>query len=457
MSIAAIVRAVEAQEGKGKKAAKARILTEHKNNRDLREFFRIALAPGIAFGIQNVPTDADIQPGPVVMDVATAMTELYDRVIVKGEMGPNSDALHLFVRVLLEGMGPDDREMLRRLIRKDPNCGVGAKGALDIWPDLYPVYEYCGARPMSKLHECVFPCVAQLKESGTAIYVYCEGGKFTFRTPRTGAEYNFPGYVHDMCAALVGADFRGVLNTEGLILDPNSDQCGPNGMPKTLTEADSNAKIDAAQVASGGELPAGYRVMFSVYDLLPDNARSLPFFGQPNTLSRLGIRNRMFMEAGPAVRSVLHPTVSRICATREELMAWFARCVELGMEGVVAKAFEALWRDGKPWGYWKAKVEDPCTVRCYGVTPHTKHPELVGALRCTLDGKPDFLVDVGTGLDDADRARPWTDYIGKCIDITFHVLSETGLSLKLPRFKGVRPDLATSWTYERLLEEVKRG
>ncbi len=412
------------------------ILRAHVGNPILKAALRLALDPRFTVGLRKLPEpDAPCKPYPATLGEALDRLEF---TVEASLYGPNSAALKLFIRDLLLSLPSPDREVLRRVILKDMSCGVGPKLALTVWPALFPTLDYCGARPMRHLDkDIVYPCIAQRKESGCAVYVYLNypgmDKAVCAYNPRTATPYSLPCELETaLTVAVEAGSFSGgrVLCCEGLAYAPASDEGG--------------SCVALAEQATIGAWNAGddsvTRVL-SCYDIYSPDNPDLPF-------------ETRLIWAGLAEEAISSPlffnTAWWLCPSRDFADALFNKTLDEGGEGLVLKNMGAIWANGKPKGYVKMKSEKDCTLRVVGLVPHTKEATKIGALVCQLDATPgtEFTVEVGSGLNAKDRDN-W-DLVGELIDVKYYTLSDTGKSLMQPRFLRVRTDLKTTSPYKEL-------
>lgn len=93
------------------------------------------------------------------------------------------------------------------------------------------------------------------------------------------------------------------------------------------------------------------------------------------------------------------------------------------------------------------------TLRCVGVTPHNKKEGQIGSLELASECGM-LQVSCGSGLNDDDRMKDPSEFLGQLIDVKFNALIQAkhreSWSMFLPIFKNIRYDVTTADTLEKL-------
>jgi ATP-dependent DNA ligase len=149
-----------------------------------------------------------------------------------------------------------------------------------------------------------------------------------------------------------------------------------------------------------------------------------------------------------------------------EAAKYYNELLARGEEGAVLKNLNGIWKNHTSPNQVKMKVKDPADLLCVGTYAHSKTSikrgsktidtsKWIGGLNLeSADGV--IKVNTGSGLDDADRAKDPSHYIGKIIEIEYNEITDdksTGQkSLFLPIYQGVRHDKGEADDYETILE-----
>lgn len=117
------------------------------------------------------------------------------------------------------------------------------------------------------------------------------------------------------------------------------------------------------------------------------------------------------------------------------------------------KKSDMPWTDERTSDMIKLKEVKTCELRCVGITPHSKHPHLIGGLLLeTDDGK--LHVGSGSGLTDEMRNKKPEEFIGSIFEIEHNgVIKAKGdkkPALFLPVVVRQRLDKTTTDKFEDL-------
>lgn len=134
---------------------------------------------------------------------------------------------------------------------------------------------------------------------------------------------------------------------------------------------------------------------------------------------------------------------STYCRTLDEVQEQYALARARKEEGIIVKSTEMFWEEGRSKFQLKMKAELDCTLLCVSFKPHSKFPGQIGSLECvSSDGE--IEVSVGSGLDEEDRKKDPSEFIGKLIDIKYNELIKARgakkYSLYLGIYSGIRLD-----------------
>ncbi|UQJ95686.1 DNA ligase [Klebsiella phage CPRSB] len=145
-----------------KTSEKEAILKRNANNLLLKEIFRITYTKQIMFYVRKFPQILYNDMNP--RDLAWAVDAL--GVLSRREKTGN-DAKE-YLRRVVSSVNENDREVLRRIINRDLECGAGTTLPNRVWKKLIPEQPQCLATPFSEkaLRRIIFPAYSQLKADG---------------------------------------------------------------------------------------------------------------------------------------------------------------------------------------------------------------------------------------------------------------------------------------------------
>lgn len=140
---------------------------------------------------------------------------------------------------------------------------------------------------------------------------------------------------------------------------------------------------------------------YLVFDYLPSNSTTLPFFSRLELLSKLTLP--FFVSLLPQTR----------LENAEQLELYEAQCVEQSYEGVMIRAINGPYKQGRSTlneGYLlKLKRFEDAECEVIDVEElvrehHDEHTNMLGALVCKYN---DVLFNIGTGFTDLQRKSFW--------------------------------------------------
>ena len=414
---------------------KIALLKKYKDDEDLRQFFYMALNPNLIYGIKKIPSYRNKTDK---YNLALSMMELY--TFSSREKTGNDAIDHL--TYILENTHEFNVDLIKRIIKKDPDCGVSYKLVNKVWKKLIPVTPYmrCASANESNYNRVNFPAIIQKKADGIFINNICKGGQ-VFHQSRNGKPMDLHGALDsEILKIMPGKDF--VIMGEGLVLD------GHGGV---LDRKTGNGIISKAIHGTITKNEAS-RVVIEVWDIVPFDAWENGKFD----LYEYGLRFKLLQEEISLTKlTKIRLIESEIVASMDDANLYFRKMVKRGEEGAILKNMNGNWKNGTSNDCVKMKIKDPTDLVCVGTVPHTKRPELIGALE--LESSDGIIkVKTGSGLTDFDRALSPDSFIGSIVEIEYNDITEdkkTGQkSLFLPIYVGVRDDKDEADSYDLIRE-----
>ena len=444
-----IIKELEAESSKN---AKLEILKANVDNRMLRQFFLMALNPHMNFGIKKIPeyTPArygdGFEGGSLLGESMADLYKLHNRELT-------GNAAIDFLKNLLEFLSPEHADLIERIIRKKANCGVSYKTINKVWKKLIPAIGYmrCASANDKNYARINYPAIVNKKANGLFLNVIVRNGEVEVET-RNGKALTLYGELDEVAELVPNRDF--VLHGEGLVLDRGSDsgfldrQTGNGIINKAIQGTISKEEaafivIECWDLVKYDDWVAGKSDV--TYDKRFDMLTRSIFFAKPKKLAI--IENRTVMNFGQAAK-------------------FYNEMLQRGEEGAVLKNLNGLWKNHTSPNQVKMKIKDPADLLCVGTYAHSKTSikrgsktidtsKWIGGLNLeSADGI--IKVNTGSGLDDADRAKDPSEYIGKIIELEYNEITydkSTGQkSLFLPIFQGIRVDKDEADNYETILE-----
>ena len=390
-------------------------LTEHKDNKVLREVVRLALDPFTQFYIRKIPKYEATGSGCLM----TAMDQLFE---LSSRLVTGHAAIEHLTQVLTS-LSPKNAKVLERIIAKDLKCGVSTATANDVWLGLILDYPCMLASQYEQklVDKIQWPAMVQLKLDGMRFNAIVRDGQCEFKS-RNGKTIDLLGNLEQEFVKLSnGMDV--VFDGELIVKDDNgimNRQTGNGILNKAVkgTISDKEAAMVHATIwdhipymyFTSGECPTPYKQRFA----------------------RLETTNKINIVPNFIVDNI------------EEAQAKFKEYYDQGEEGIILKDMNAPWENKRSKSLIKFKGELECDLKIVDVEDGTgKYEGMLGALVCeSEDGI--IKVKVGSGFNDEDRKKiKKQDVVGKVVAVKYNSRIRSkheDESLFLPIFVEIRED-----------------
>lgn len=328
-------------------------------------------------------------------------------------------------RTLVVNYADERGDLIKLICNKDLDCGVSATTLNKVFGRGFVPQFKVQLAEAEDIKNVRVPIAGQIKYNGTRVVARWDGSMVVFTT-RNGHTFEFP----ELHETLRGTAFRhGVWDGELCF----GDSQGRN-------HAEISGIVNSA--IKGTPIIGGKGIVFNVFDFL-----SLEDFDKNECKKTYRERYHDLQY------SFLPSTGMKVAdtfefASLEEIQAKFNEVLEMRYEGLILKHWNHLYKFKRSKDWIKLKAEKTVTLTCLNIIPgEGKYEGMIGALQC--DGMAEgehVIVDVGTGLSDADRAKDPMEYVGKKIDVVYNevIANKRDISYKslfLPRYICVRGDL----------------
>lgn len=426
-----------------------------KGNTALRDFFEASLNPFKTYGLTNsIPEykcDSDVIGAPI--ETAFRQLHVFADRLVTGQRAKDK------LQSILCSLSGEDAEVLIRVIKKDPDVGLGANTVNKIWPKLIPVMIYMGATPMSDESltrlDYLSGVYSQNKEDGLFNCAIINKAGVATHFGRSGKEYDFKGAF-----GFLGKSFRNCrIDGEIRVLDTD--------FAKFLHRKQSNGYVNKFQVGKKKHNTDSTRLCFIVWDVIPleDSIAgqcTIPYSKRLSVLyhavrdiRETNHESMLITRTCPELRLVDTQKVHSLEAARE----MFKRVKAAGEEGLILKEMDGIWQDGKPWWQVKLKNVTETEMKIIGFEAHRKDPNRLGAfILASEDGK--VVTNCGSGLTEAESLDYWarqSDLIGRVVSTKWESIiwkdGEEKLSLNLPIYAELREDKDVANTLAEMIAE----
>lgn len=410
--------------------AKLEILKQHKDNEELRVFFYLALSPEEIFYIKKIPKYYNENDLPLTWGM-NSLSCLSTRECT-GDTGIN------YLSRILSCVSPKNANLIERIIRKDPDCGIDYKTVNKIWPNLIKIFPValCERNSEKTRKNISFPAYIQTKMDGLRICVIVENGSVSFRS-RNGKLIDLKGYLEK--------EFLDMSENGNYMFDGEAI-CYKDGV--LLPRKESNGLINKS-IKGTISLEEAELIHIVLWDMIP-----LGDFWKEKCKIPYSERIR---ETRQSVNEKKYKCISYVTST--EINSWaeaeaiFQDYLSEGLEGCIVKEKSSIWENKRLKNHIKLKAEKSADLLCIGVEPHSKNPDMIGSLILqTSCGK--LECGCGSGMTDNDRLKNKEYFIDKVVEVKYNEIIEKEnsniKSLFLPIYKTVRLDKTIANSLEEL-------
>lgn len=432
--------------------AKVNFVRENKDDKAFISALRFLLDPLITTKISRTKWDKTIavnNPDLYISNINDLLNYL------QKISGKNSEVAALRY-IFNNNIAYNVKEIVAGLINKDYVTGFGDKMWNEVFPeDKISVVSYLGCQSYSnkklenllKKNKYLF---AELKNDGQFLFAFCYQNKIVFRT-RQGLEQEIQGILVDTLLKIRNTvDYDFVLSGELLIKDyPNRDAA--NGILRGLSASnikiiEGDTKEDTKFLNKNGIsiIDVESRLNYVVWDLIPMNEYRNGIDNTPYNLRREKLSNILSDS-----QDIVTQTEGIIVSNKQEIFEYFYSILDKGLEGIVLKSPNTIFKDGKPVDQLKFKIEFNCELKVIGFEKGkvaSKFENTLGSLICqSEDG---LLITGVSGFKeikklptDITRDEIWNnqeDWLGKIITVKCNGIStnsQGGYSLRYANYK----------------------
>lgn len=466
MTILQILNQIEATRSKKEKVA---IMMQHKDNQDLRQFFRLCLHPQINF-FQKKDLGF-IKEDVVNTTLSDAMDYLYNFIANRIKTG--HDALN-GIKAVISQMTADDAEVIRRILKKKTGCGVDSS-VNDVWPKLIPEHPNLLASPYSDKLAAALNwekgVIIERKSDGLRISIHVKEDEVVIYS-RAGNILD----LHGRFDALIGTACVGrVFDAELMVLKPDG----------TYESRKTGNGICSKAIKGTLSKEESLRMVAVSWDVLPEDV----FFGGQKCKSNTNERFKQlrYLVLFDEVKSLIRPIEHQNVYSLEEAQAIYNRYRDAGEEGAMLKDPDVMWEDRRSKKILKMKAEETCELKVTGYNDgQGEFSEYVGSL--ILSSRDDKVVvsmsgfplklraeitanihnktvtyDVAAGVDSEGKPM-WISHevypgdteinLGSIVEVTYNEKIKSRdsdvYSLFLPRFDKVRHDKKEANSFEEI-------
>ena len=435
---------------------KVEILSKYKDNELLKEVLYLANSKRVKFYIKQIPEYTRLETHPL-KGALICLELLSSRKITGGEA-----IQHL--RETLMCCEPEDAYIVERIIDKDCKIGMGTSFINKVWPALIEKTPYMGARPYSsaavkKLFDGGKQAIGQIKKDGRYNNSIIRSGDVELESRQGEVTY------------LKGANFLDELKTfEDCVLNgeftiPGISRYQSNGIIASLVSIgnkilkDENVQKDIKKLKDkhGYEYQEALdAIHYTVWDKISvdeyfEAKSNIPYNRRLESLAK-DISNSNF--------TCVELIEGKILNSYEEAMEYFQEMLNRGEEGIIAKALDGIWKNGKHPHQIKMKLEMDVDLKVVGFNYGTgKNINVISSV--TAESSDGRVSTRPTGIDEETM-----DYITEKQDVLMGCIVEVkscGLSkdssgnyaLLHPVFKTFRTDKDVADSLEDIIKIEK--
>lgn len=432
------------------------ILNKNKDDAVLQRVLKLALDPGIVSGYKKLPNPFVSETKYTLNEALNQLDDIYTRKFT-GHAGRDH------IAQILGSVTEDDREVIRRVLTKDLECGASDKIVNDVFGKGFvkdEPYMRCSLIDHKTAKNINFDgygyAVSEVKMDGTYLNHVVINNALT-SSSRNGKLYDFLG-----CRDLEMSGVAGIIQKndprfssgvvfmgEGLVLDTDGTI-----LPRTT----GNGIIQKAGKDSITAFEA-MRVVFVLWDVVPYDAFCNGFWDVKRKERREILESAINEFDSEFVRMVEYRKVKNL----KEAFDYNTELMNKGEEGSVLKCEDGVWKSHTSPKQLKMKLKMQIDLRIVGFNEGDKKRKgCLGSLQLESDCGT-LKVNVGTGIKEKDAE--WTfksiwekrfELLNKIVTVEANEIvvdKRTGEpSLFLPVFVEFRFDKDTCDTYTRILE-----
>ena len=393
-------------------------LKSHAHNETLKNVFRLAYDKSIVFGIKKIP-ERQVFRG--IVNFEAALGELEHRFATRDLTG------HAALNRLQEIMGSmteDNAEVIRRIVLRDLECGASGGSANKVWKGLIKEQPCMKASAYGEktIAKIKFPAIAQLKADGTRCMIIKHNGivsawsrngkEFTGITPilklieDTETDnfvldgelvYEFPVDKPAVSASTTNSDLSFLFADA-----PNEEEEVELSKATDYVIANRQTGNGIVSKAMKGTITPeeAENVVFQVWDWISVDDYWTGVFNTPYH-TRLRLTELLIEDINsPKIVVVETEQVHSLAEARE----LYKKYVEMGLEGIILKNINGIWKDTRSADQVKFKEVIDIDMVYVSHYAHIKDPNKIGGV--TVRSKCGLIENnAGSGFTDTTHDK----------------------------------------------------
>lgn len=388
---------------------KKEILEKNSGNDTLKNCFRLAYHKGIMFGIKKFP-DAISSRNTVSLDEALSFLEdILSTRKITGNAAINA------LSEVIAGMQPGDVEVIRRVIARDLDCGVGKTIANKVWKNIIPAQPQMLASACSDktLANIKYPAYAQLKADGARGFAEVRGTTIEDVTilSRAGNEYFGLDSIKRELIKAVGNDLEkypgGIMIDGEFVYHENKKSQGLDFLlgsesdeTSTVSDRSKSNGISNKSLKNTITKEEADNMIFEVWDYVPLDV----VYGiseDPSLTYDVRLKHLENAVNGcPKLKLISTDIVNNLAEAR----AVYKKYVDMGLEGSILKNILSLWENKRSKNLVKFKEVFTVDMKVTGYYVHRKDPSKLGGVSIESECG-NIKLNCGSGFTDTTHIK----------------------------------------------------
>lgn len=385
---------------------KQAILDQHYNNEHLQRVLEYTFNPFKVYGIGNKAFGKKFQiEGEKEFD---SIINLLDYLL---ENKTGTDVVKLKVNAFILQQPEQYRELLKKIILKNPTIGITGKTANKVWNELVPTFDVMLAEPLERFpkHAAVEYKFDGVRATGVKIK-----GKTQLFTRNGKKIEGFDSIIKQLDE----------LPYDDVAFDG-----------ELISDNDYNSTMEKVFKKSGNK-----EADYMMFDILPlsefNNGQSTDSYKVRRELLEIIFeRNaKQNLRLAPIIAVLKNPTIEQINELTQQ-------AVDAGFEGTIVKDMDALYYCKRTYDWQKVKLFVDGDFEIVRIEEGKgKNKGRMGKVIIDVNG---VEVGLGTGWTDQERIDMWNNqgrYISQIVEVQYQEVIEKSGSLRFPSVKGIRWD-----------------
>lgn len=369
------------QEMKNTKSTKDKenILRQNQHNGLLKNIFHAVYNKQINFGVRNLPPEtwsSNVKEAGLVCDndqlLETTLDYLLNHLATRNVTG--NDAIK-YVTDLKYVLTEQNMDVVRRILLRNLECGVGETLPNKVWKDLIPAHKHMLCQPCNEkfLSRIKYPAISQVKEDGARAFaeieIYKDGSRSVEFLTRNNNTYETLPHLVSYVGTLLD---EWLLVEDNIIKNISIEEYVSRGFPilkgyvgklsidgellvmneeytKILPREIGNGILNKALKGTASEDECS-RIVYKIWDIyFEDDQR--PYVDRLKLIEELikfgTVMDETIAEDYPSRETPISLVGTIFVNSEAEAREHSLKCIEAGKEGTILKNTTTVWKDGR--------------------------------------------------------------------------------------------------------------